>query len=117
MHIEGTFPESITLLHEDTEWIQPVDYEHVPFQCYKFHDHGHHFRYCPKNKLEVDHKKAVYLDDDGFKKVTNRRHQNRKTQYDGKSSIPTTSNNFDIEENQPKETENMNVEDHLALKR
>ena len=34
MHIVKTLPDSISLLHDDFEWIQTIDYEHVPFHCH-----------------------------------------------------------------------------------
>jgi hypothetical protein len=54
MHIAKTLSDSICLAHEDTEWIQTLDYEHVPFRCHKCHEHGHLFKDCPQNKFSTD---------------------------------------------------------------
>jgi hypothetical protein len=47
--------ESICLGFRDEEWIQNIDYEHIPFQCRRCHEHGHLIRECPLNKkLEME---------------------------------------------------------------
>lgn len=33
MCLDKALPESVSLSHRDEEWIQPLDYEHVPFRC------------------------------------------------------------------------------------
>ena len=68
MHIDKTLPESIILAHEDTELTQPLDYQHVPFRCHKFHEHGHLYQDCPMKKIPTVLTTAV--DEDGFRKVT-----------------------------------------------
>jgi hypothetical protein len=42
-------PGSVTIEYQDEDWIQTIDYEHIPFHCRKFHEHGHLFRDCPLN--------------------------------------------------------------------
>ena len=32
IRLNEALPESVTLAHHDEEWIQPLDYEHVPFR-------------------------------------------------------------------------------------
>lgn len=49
MRLDNALSDAVSLFHDDFEWIQPLDYEHVPFRCYKCHDHGHLFRDCPQN--------------------------------------------------------------------
>lgn len=49
MHLDKALPDSVSLYHDDYEWIQPLDYEHVPFCCRKFHADGHLCRHCPLN--------------------------------------------------------------------
>jgi len=46
-----------------------VDYEHVPFECHKCHEHGHLFRDCPLNKMESNIKTNTGKDTKGFTKV------------------------------------------------
>ena len=33
MHLDKALRDSVSLSHRDNEWIQPLDYEHVPFRC------------------------------------------------------------------------------------
>ena len=39
MHIAQALPDVICLSHEDSDWIQPLDYEHILFRCRKCHEH------------------------------------------------------------------------------
>jgi len=43
MRLDKALLNSVSLFHDDYEWIQPLDYEHVPFRCRKCHAHGHLF--------------------------------------------------------------------------
>ena len=47
--ISKDLSESIKLSWKDEEWIQAIDYEHIPFCCRKCHEHGHLFQECPLN--------------------------------------------------------------------
>jgi len=49
MCLDKALLDSVSLSHRDYEWIQPLDYEHVPFRCRKCHAIGHLFRDCPLN--------------------------------------------------------------------
>eukprot|EP00253_Pinus_taeda_P017393 PITA_17393 len=50
MDLKQPLPDMVRFLHEDVEWIQLIDYEHVPFRCRKCHNLGHLFRDCPLNR-------------------------------------------------------------------
>lgn len=101
MHLDKALPDPVSLFHDDFEWIQHIDYEHVPFRCRRCHAHGHLFRdfllkNVPKNKEDED-KSEVY----GFTKFTNHKRHNKKPSLAGKkpnpqSNAPTTSNSFEI---------------------
>jgi hypothetical protein len=52
MDVSGALPKAISLEFRDEEWIQNIDYEHIPFRCRRFHEHGHLIRECPLNKKE-----------------------------------------------------------------
>ena len=52
MHIVGDLPDSTSLAQEDSEWIKPIDYKHVPFRCYKFHDHSHLYKDLDSKKTQ-----------------------------------------------------------------
>ena len=47
MDISKELSKAIILNWEDEEWVQPIDYEQVPFRCKKFHDYGHFTRNFP----------------------------------------------------------------------
>jgi len=49
MHLDKALPDSVSLYHDDFEWIQLIDYEHVTFRCRKCHAHGHLFHDFPLN--------------------------------------------------------------------
>jgi len=53
----------------DEEWVQAVDYEHVPFRCRKCHEHGHLFRDCPQNKRKENPRANIHKDPEGFTKI------------------------------------------------
>lgn len=44
MNISRSFPESIEISYQDEVWSQPLEYDHVPFWCQRWHDYGHLFR-------------------------------------------------------------------------
>jgi len=47
MDLSRAFLDEIILEVYDQEWVQVVDYEHVPFRCRKCQEHGHLFKDCP----------------------------------------------------------------------
>ena len=44
MDLSGALLEEIILDVYDEDWVQIVDYEHIPFRCRKCHEHDHLFR-------------------------------------------------------------------------
>jgi hypothetical protein len=53
MNISKALPGSVTLEYQDEDWIQTIDYEHIPFHCRKCHEHGHVFQDFPLNALDA----------------------------------------------------------------
>ena len=104
MHIAKYLPDSIMLTHEDTEWIQPLDYEHIPFRCRKCHVHGHLYRDCPHNKIITENKQTIPVDEEGFQKTSRRWKHGRKKPISSRSIIPPISNSFGILGTQPMDT-------------
>lgn len=80
MHLTKTLAASVSLFHDDYEWKQPIDYEHIPFRCRKCHKHGHLFRDCPLNGQPKSPPTENPTDPEGFTKITNRRRHARKHQ-------------------------------------
>ena len=42
MHLNKALSDSVSIYHDDFEWIQTLDYEHVPFRCRKCHAHQYY---------------------------------------------------------------------------
>lgn len=69
MDLSRALPDEVILEVYDEEWVQAVDYEHIPFRCHKCHEHGHLFRDCPLNKREEYQNTSKGKDHMGFTKV------------------------------------------------
>ena len=41
LDLSKEMPEAINLSWEDEEWIQPIDYEKIPFRCTQCHEYDH----------------------------------------------------------------------------
>lgn len=78
MHLTKDLADSVSLFHDDYEWIQPLDYEHIPFCFRKCHEHGHLFRDCPLNSQPKTPANDTSKDSEGFTKVHNRRRHAKK---------------------------------------
>ena len=103
MHLVQALPDSVSLSHDDYEWVQTLEYEHVPFRCRKFHTHGHLFCDCPINPPPCKPSDfSSTPDGEGFIKVQNRRRHNKESPPPNPKPPsqpplpPSTSNNFEI---------------------
>jgi len=85
MDLKQALPDTVSLLHEEVEWIQLIDYEHVLFRCRKCHNLGHLFRDCPLNKKMPTSTNANNQAPDGFTKVVNRRRGNKEPNTNSKT--------------------------------
>jgi len=111
MRLDKALPDSVSLSRDDYEWIQPLDYEHVPFRCCKCHAHGHLFRDCPLNVLAPSSNPFDPSDksaQDGFTKISTQKRAYKKRAPGKKShqnpaSSPSTSNSYQILANIPEE--------------
>jgi len=72
MDLLGALPEEVILEVYDEEWVQAIDYEHIPFRCRKCHEHWHLFREFPLNKREDKLKGSIERDTEGYIKVAGR---------------------------------------------
>lgn len=72
MDLSGALPEEIILEVYDEELVRTVEYEHIPFRCYKFHEHSHLFRDYSTNNMEGNGKTPLDRDHEGFTKVGGR---------------------------------------------
>ena len=99
MQLDKALPDAVSLFHDDFEWIQPLDYEHVPFRCRRFHAHRHIFRDFPLNTQYLGKEAEDKAEPSGFTKVPSRRKHNKKPSTAGKkpsrsANISSTSNSF-----------------------
>jgi len=69
MDLLGALLDDVILDVYDDEWVQKVDYEHIPFRCRKCHEHGHLFRDCPLNTREEHIRTIKEKDHTSFTKV------------------------------------------------
>ena len=72
MDLSRPLPDEVILEVFDEEWVQTIDYEHIPFRYRKFHEHGHLFRDCPLSKIENKSKVNIMKDTKVFHKVEHR---------------------------------------------
>jgi len=121
MDLKQPLPDTVSFFHEDSEWVQVIDYEHVPFRCRKCHEIGHLYRDCPQNKIPSSQESSENQTTDGFTKVTNRRRGNKKATGNPKinpinKARPSTSNSFEIldkdEEQDPAKEKAQDKETH-----
>ena len=69
MDLSRALPDEVILEVYDDEWVQVVDYEHIPFRCHKCHEHGHLSRDCRLNRREEYLNTSKGKDQTGFTKV------------------------------------------------
>jgi hypothetical protein len=87
MDVSRALPEAISLEFRDEEWIQNINYEHIPFRCRRCHEHGHLIREFPLNKKQEVENPKPQEDEDGFIKPNPRSKANKK-----KNKTPTGNN-------------------------
>jgi len=96
LNVSRALPNSICLWYQDLEWIQSLDYKHIPFHYIKCHEHGHLLWYCPLNRLQDLENTHQSKDEEGFETVNIRLRNNRKqAPLLEQPEIPTT-NKFNI---------------------
>lgn len=69
MDLLGALSDEVILEFYDDEWVQAVDYEHIPFRCRKCYEHGHLFKDFPVNKKVEYQNTNKGQDPTGFIKV------------------------------------------------
>ena len=72
MDLWEALPDEVMLEVFDEEWVQTVDYEHIPFRCHRCHEHGHLFRDCPLIKVDNKGNLNTSKDTESFQKVPSR---------------------------------------------
>ena len=80
MDLSGALPDEVIFEVFDEEWVQTVDYEHIPFRCRRCHEHGHLLRDCPLSKSKNKIKTNIMKDTDSFHKVVHKGKSGKKGQ-------------------------------------
>ena len=113
MDIFGSLPDEVILEIFDEEWVQTVDYVHIPFRCRKCHEHGHLFRDCPLSKIDNKSKPNIMKDTESFQKVASRGKCGKKGPNQQRNEGQKGSQNrFQVpEENEEKANEDQSMED------
>jgi hypothetical protein len=101
LNITKALPGSIILEYQDEDWVQTIDYEHIPFRCRRCHEHGHLFRECPLNNAPKEGNPDSNKDKDGFTQPTGKRRPGGRRQPAQVSKDPSTSNRFIALQDQP----------------
>ena len=78
MDLSGALQDEVILEVLDEEWVQAVDYEHIPFRCQICHKHGHLLRDCPLSKEDNKEKLNTSKDTESFQKVASKGRRGKK---------------------------------------
>ena len=93
MDLSGALLEKVILEVFDEEWVQTVEYEHIPFRCRKCHEHGHLFREFPLSQADNKGKTKEMKDPDNFQKVISREKGDKKGSRQPRNEGQKVSNN------------------------
>jgi hypothetical protein len=96
LNISKPLPGSIDLEYQDEEWSQTIDYEHIPFRCHKFHEHGHLFRECPLNNPSKHDPGTNEKIKDGFVTTPARCRKGTWKHASNQAKTPSTNNSFEL---------------------
>lgn len=96
MNISKAILGSLTLEYRDEEWLQTIDYEHIPFRCIKRHEQRHLFRDFHLNLPQCSTKEDYNKQKEGFTQVQGRKRPNTRKLGPGQGKKDSTSNSFNI---------------------
>ena len=111
--LSGALLDDVILEVFDEEWVQTVDYEHMPFRCCKCHEHGHLFRDCPLSRADNKSKPNTMKDTESFQKVASKGKGGRKgSKQQRNEGKKINQNKFQaLEENEEMANEDQSMED------
>ena len=106
-------PDEVILEVFDEEWVQTVDYEHIPFRCRKCHEHGHLFGDCPLSRAGNNDKPNAMKDTESFQKVASRGKGGKKgpKQHHNEGQKASENRYQELEENEEMANEDQSMED------
>jgi hypothetical protein len=94
MNISKALPGAVTLEYQDEDWLQTLDYEHIPFRCRRCHEHGHLYRISlSSNKLQRQAKPCRKMASPQLHRK-GETHQRSRPQTPDKKSPPKTLMRF-----------------------
>jgi len=100
MDLSRALPEVIILEVYDEEWVDGVEYEHIPFRCHKFHEHRHLYRDFPTNNLERNVKTTPNKNPESFTKVGRKEKGRKRPQKKINEEIKSSYKGFKILEDE-----------------
>ena len=96
LDLSKELPEAINLNWEDEEWIQPIDYEQIPFRCRHCHEYDHLGRNYPRmatNTDPADHRpEGAGPNSDGFTQVKNHKRSRGSGELKSKKDMEVRDN-------------------------
>ena len=101
MDVYGAFHDGLWLGYRDEVYFQTIDYEKIPFRCWKCHEHGHLIRECPQIFFFEKAKEKSIQALDGFVWPTGKHRANRKTLSKVNDQFKGTLNTFEVLEEDP----------------
>ena len=118
MDLSGALSDELILEVFDEEWVQMVDYEHIPFRCRRCHEHGHLIRDFPLSKEDNKGEPRTVKDSESFQRVVNKGKGGGKGSTQQRSEgQKNNTNRFQIlEEKEETTSEDQAMEDGLKEK-
>ena len=103
MDISQDLPDGIEFSWEDEDWLQPIDYEKIPFECRGCHENGHLAQNFPRNlgskakntwtgKDEDNHKRAPRK---GSRTIPTQRNEQKTQTINPQPKLTTTTSVVD----------------------
>ena len=97
LEISKDLSTNIKLSWHDEEWIQEIDYEHIPFRYRRCHEHGHFFYEFPQNQMKpLNTNIAKEKDAEGFENFGYKRRSNKRQTALESSTKSQTTNRYEV---------------------
>lgn len=103
-------PDNIILIHNNSQWKQPLDYENTAFRCRGCQQTGHLHNNCPQNKRENRRNKKQVHKPRGWQCTVN---PEEEIKDEGERNAPPEQHEDPIGENTATTTPTANNQEHL----
>jgi len=104
-------PDNIILIHNNSQWKQPLDYENTAFRCRGCQQTGHLHNNCPQNKRENRRNKKQVHKPRGWQCTVN---PEEEIEDEGEPDPPSEQHDDPIGENTAAATPTTNNQEHLS---